>query len=249
MVSALKDHGLAIVSLEALCPHPGELVRHDPRPGLVPLANPDESERRVAIRLHRVTLERAVDAAAPHVVLTAGGVVMPPGFPDAPEGERETRSFLTARALVAPPHLDALRFSLDRLIPVAEKLGRSLAIAVSADLAAVPSFQELSALLEDFRGAPLGAWLDSAALWTLEQRGVRRMETWASIRGAIFGIRVRDLRDGSEVVPGEGAVNLAALQRVLALPESVARVLDLGADHDHGRIRESVLPARRAVWP
>ena len=249
VVGAIKNHGLAITSLEAICPHPTELARHDPKPGLVPLANPDESERRVAIRLHRRTVEIAADLSAPNVILTFGRVAMPEAFAAPPDGERETRAFLAARALAAPPHLDAIRFSLDHLIPIAEKYERTLAMVVSSDLAAAPSFQELSALLDDFKGAPLGVWLDTTALWSLANAGVRRVETWSGLGASIRGIRIHDWRDQAEVVPGEGAIDLATMKKALALPETVARVLDLGPDHDHGRIRECVQPNRRAVWP
>src|SRR5688500_14514335 len=71
VVRAVRDHGLSVLSLEALCPHPADLARHAPRPGLVPLANPDESERRTAVRLHRKTIELADEITAPFVVLTA----------------------------------------------------------------------------------------------------------------------------------------------------------------------------------
>lgn len=249
VVGAVKNHGLAITSIEAVCPHPSEFGKHEPRPGLVPLVNPDESERRVAIRLHRRTIEIAADVSAKNVVLTLGRVALPPAFSFPPEGERETRAFLAARALEVPPFLDALRFSLDHLIPVAEKYERTLAIAVSSDLAAVPSFQELRAVLEDFRGAPLGVWLDVSALWSLEHAGVRRAETWSELRPSVRGVRIRDLRNGTEVVPGEGGIHLAAIKKALALPDDVSRVLDLGAQHDPGRVRDAVLPARRAVWP
>lgn len=245
----MRNHGLAITSIEAVCPHPAELGRHAAKPGLVPLANPDDSERRVAIRLHRRTIERAADIEAPIVVLTMGRIALPPAFAEAPNGERETRAFLAARAVAAPPYLDAVRFSLDDLVPAAEKYGRVLAIAVSADLAAAPSFQELTAILADFRGAPIGVWLDTTAIWSLANEGVRRIETWAALAPAVRGIRVHDVRDGVEQVPDEGAIDLAKMKKALSLPESVERVLDLGAAHDHGRIRECLLPNRRAAWP
>lgn len=239
VVSAVRGHGLQIAALESLCPHPSELSRHEPRPDLVPLSNPDDSERRAAIRLHRKTIERAADVQAPVVVLALGRVAMPADLAE-PVGERETRAFLARRSQEAPRYLDATRFALDDLVPLAERLGRRLAISVSSDLAAIPSFQELAAILADFRGAPLGVWLDSAALWRLEQRGIRRVSTWGELRDATLGIRLRDEREGREAVPGEGEIDFAGMATALALPPSAARILDLGPHHDLGRVRDCI---------
>lgn len=246
VVSAVRGHGLQIAALESLCPHPAELSRHEPRPDLVPLSNPDESERDIAIRLHRKTIERAADLQAPVIVLTVGRVIFSAPLAE-PEGERETRAYLARRAEEAPRFLDAARFAIDKLMPAAERHGRKIAIAISSELAAIPSFQELSGILGDFRGAPLGAWLDTAAMWRLERQGVRRVATWSELRDSTFGVRLRDVRDADEAVPGEGAIDFAAMAKALALPATAARVLDLGAFHDLGRVREGVSHIRK-VW-
>ena len=250
VVRAAHDHGLAISSLEALCPHPAELARRGPAPGLVPLANPDESERRVAVRLHRSVLERAADAGVPVVVLTLGRVELPgdatlPALEDA----REVRQYLERRAAAAARYSDAARFALDALVPVAERLGRVLAIAMPGELAGVPSFQELSTLVADFRGAPLGAWLDTAAITRLARAGIRRAETWSALGESILGVRLTDEDgDGAERVPGEGRVDFAALAGALPEVARRTRVLSLGTGHDHGRIRDGLGGLRVAGW-
>lgn len=245
VLRAVRDHGLAPHSIDGLAPQPAELTRHAPSPSRVPLANPDDSERHVSVRLHRKTIERAADAQIPIVVLTPGSIPMPAEM-GVPAGERETRAYLTRRALEAPRYVDALRFALDELVPAAERQGRSLAIAIGATLDAVPSFQELRALLDEYRGAPLGAWLDGVAIWTLADCGIRRVDTWGELRTATLGIRIADVRDAREAVPGEGAIDQVAMAKALALPASAARVLDLGADHDLGRVRESISHVRTA---
>lgn len=245
VVSAVRGHGLDIAALESLCPHPAELVRHEPRPDLVPLSNPDESERQVAIRLHRRTIERAEDLQAPVVVLTLGRVVFSTDLA-APDGERETRAYLARRAAEASRFVDAARFAIDKLVPAAERHGRKIAIAISSELAAIPSFQELRGILDDFRGAPLGVWLDTAAMWRLERDGVRRFATWGDLRDSTLGIRLRDAREAEEAVPGEGRIDFATMAEALALPATAARVLDLGSQHDLGRVREGVSHLRKA---
>src|SRR5687768_12843939 len=69
LVEAVREHGLTLAAMDALCPHPAELARHEPRAGLVPLANPDESERRYAVGLTRQMILRAAGARCPVVVL------------------------------------------------------------------------------------------------------------------------------------------------------------------------------------
>jgi sugar phosphate isomerase/epimerase len=245
VVRAVRDFGLSVLSLEALCPHPADLSRHAARPGLVPLANPDESERRASVRLHRKTIELAVEVNAPVVVLTAGRVSMPADLEK--DGERALRAYLARRSQEAPRFVDAFRFALDELIPTAERLGRRLAIAATGELDAVPSFTELTALLADFRGAPLAAWVDASGVHELASLGVRRVETWSSLTPEIAGIRWRDWKDGAEAIPGEGVVPLATIAKLA--PESAHHVLSLGTGHDHGRVREGLAAMRRmGVW-
>ena len=246
VVGAIRDHGLAITSMDGLAPQPIDLARREPVPDLVPLANPDDSERRVAVRLHRATIERAADLAVPIVVLHPGRIELPADLEEPQSGERETRAYLSRRALEAPRFVDALRFALDELIPTAEKHGRVLAVAIDARLAAVPSFQELRAILSDFRGAPLRAWLDAVAIWQLEQRGIRRVESWSELQSHTAAIRIADRKDDTEAVPGEGALDHAGLAKALPVPGAI-RLLDLDARHDLGRVRDS-LPIVRKAW-
>lgn len=246
VIAAIRAHGLALASIDGLSPQPAELARHEPAADLVPLANPDESERRVAIRLHRRTIERASEISVPLVVLTAGRIPLPADLAD-PAGERETRATLARRSLEAPRYVDALRFALDELLPVAEGLGRTLAIVADGRLAGVPSFQELRSLLDELRGAPLGCVLDVAGVWALERRGIRRVETWSELRGSTLALRVADSRDGREAVPGEGEIDLAALTKSLAPEPRTHRLVDLGADHDLGRVRDGVALVRKGM--
>jgi sugar phosphate isomerase/epimerase len=248
VVRAVRDHGLSVLSLEALCPHPAELARHAARAGLVPLANPDESERRAAVKLHRRTIELAAEVTAPFVVVTAGRVSMPPELdtPPAEMDERTLRAFLARRGQAAPPFVDGFRFALDELVPAAERLDRTIAIAMSGALDAVPSFTELTAILADFRGAPIAAWIDLAGVWGLQSLGVRRLETWTTLGSSIAGVRWSDVRRGEERVPGDGDLDLANAAK---LAPSAHAVLSLGAAHDHGRVREGLGVLRRiGVW-
>lgn len=276
VVGAVKDHGLGIAALEALCPHPAELGRRMAAPGLVPLANPDESERRYAVRLHRRVIERASEVGAPVVVLTLGRVWLPDELraaiddpsatrraasdalasgslvdPRVP-GERALRALLARRAQEAPRFLDGARFAIEELLGTADRLGRRLAIANVPALDGVPSFQELLGLLDDFRGAPIGAWLDVASIGMLAKSAVRRTESWAPLVASADGFRLRDVRaiDGrlEERIPGEGDLDLASILSGWKPRETSPRVLSLAAGFDLGRVREGLTHLRQGGW-
>src|SRR5262249_33250468 len=66
-----------------------------------------------------------------------------------------------SRAASVGRHLDAARFALERLIPLAERQGTALAVLPRGHPLELPTVDEASELLADFRGAPLGYWHDT----------------------------------------------------------------------------------------
>src|SRR5262249_17966914 len=77
--------------------------------------------------------------------------------------EWSPKRVLKERHDVAAPHLDAARFALERLIPIAERESAHIGIITRASLIDLPDAEEAATLLADFRGAPIGYWHDTAA--------------------------------------------------------------------------------------
>jgi hypothetical protein len=126
--------------------------------------------------------------------------------------------------------LDLARFGLDPLLDHAASSGLTLALANRARWFEVPDDAELGVLLEDFRGAPLGAWFDAAAGHAREALGFGRVADWLGAHGKrTAGAFLGDacgLRGG---LPwGRGEMDTAAVEG--ALSEDAPRLVHCTAD-------------------
>ena len=86
-------------------------------------------------------------------------------------GERQWASVLAERKSLSQMVLDACRASLDRLLPRAEAAGFELGLHLTGPWGA-PTPREADALLEDYRGGPLGLVWDEARVQALHAAGV-----------------------------------------------------------------------------
>lgn len=243
----LRAAGRCIRSLENYCPLPREL---EPRGGVlspsvngdaIPFSSLDHEERRAAIAATRSTLEWAARCEARAVVVTCGRVPIPLGFDEFLEalaaGERERglqgelrRRFLERRAEAAPAHLDAVRSTLDGVLRAAEHLEIPVALVNRRLPEEIPTTAELEQLLDEFRGAPMGCWYDTAHAHHQERLGfASATELHELMEPRLLGLHVHDLM-GLEcgLPPGEGELELRTL--LAGVPEHLPLVLRCQGD-------------------
>ena len=137
------------------------------RKRLPSLAAADGDERGAAIALATEGLEAGVGAAVRWAWLDFGPVTLPASRADVAAsfarrelaGEPELALALASRKAFAEALSDACRWSLERLSRLAEARDVTLVLPVGGSPWEAPSAREALALVEAFRGAPVGlAW-------------------------------------------------------------------------------------------
>jgi len=234
----LRSTGIRVASVHNFCPVPPAFERQGGGGDLFSLADTDKEARGEAIKWSCRSLETAHAAEARAVVLHGGFVAMEAECARLyPIGQAEQVLTESGRALWArklaerdrlkPPHLDALRFSLDRLLPLAEKYNLMLGLENRFFYHELPGSDDLAQLLAEFAGAPLGYWHDTGHAWAAEKLGLLKAEELLTrFKDSLVGIHLHDARGlDDHLAPGAGEIDFAALKPLI--PEGVLRVLEL----------------------
>ncbi len=219
----LQSGAIRVDSLHAPCPIP--LGHPSGHPEFYTLADPNEAERAVAIRLVRDTVLLAAELDASVVVVHAGNVDMP-GYSYRildrlnsrnPDGWWSRRQLARLRAKLdigrikrVQPHLDALSRSLDTLLPDLESAGVTLAIENLPTWESVPSEAEMAALLEHYPSSRLAAWHDIGHGVTREKLGFSLPLRWLEKIGPrLAGLHIHDVdaKQNDHLAPGQGTVD------------------------------------------
>lgn len=213
-----------------VCHHPC------PNPGGVPelsATDPDAHARAVAAACR--TLHTAAEWGAHAVVVHAGIVPLDRRWENALRarvlaGERETPAYTALwaqvqqeRARRAEAALGAVRRALDVLVPLAERLGVRIGLETGEWVAAIPSYAEARALLDDYPSAVLGLWVDTGHATIVERLGGTPLRHWLqTFAPRLVGMHYHDvhsLRD--HLIPGRGTIawgEIAPLIPADALP-------------------------------
>lgn len=235
---ALEAEGLGVSSLHAFCPVPLEMPQLGPE--AFSLASLDALEREAACNAMRRTLSCAQAFGARAVVVHGGRVPLrKPGmlFGSKPyrsqlelvyraQGETPPAELVEQERLyrseMAPRLLDALSFSLDRLLPFFEGAGVVLAFENLPGLEAFPDPAEVAFLHVRFPSEALGAWYDIGHGERKARAG--DWEVQASLEQTLeitVGVHIHDVRGRLEDhrAPGEGEVDFGALGALWAKRE------------------------------
>ncbi|MCF8117945.1 MAG: sugar phosphate isomerase/epimerase, partial [Desulfarculaceae bacterium] len=236
--------GWQVISLHNFVPLPAGVPREKASGDLFSLASLDREERRLAVTHTERTMELASDLEATGVVLHLGEVdeARDKGITAAAAKAGgmtpEMADHLELRAAVAPRHLDAVSFSLERLAPRAEALGVRLGLENRFHAFQVPSFEETGILLERFSGAPIGLWYDCGHAWVQELAGLEPASRWLESYGStLVGCHLHDAKGHQDhQAPGQGEMDWPALTRALA--GSPCKVLEVAPQDDPGPLKE-----------
>ena len=231
--ASLRPRGLRVVSVHNFCPLPAGLPRDQASGDLFNLSSFDREERGLALGHTLTTLELASELEAPAVVLHLGAVE---GARDrevtkqaSRQGEMtsELRANLARRAAEAPQALDAVSFSLERLLERALPLGVSLGLENRYHAFQVPDLAETRLLLERFAGAPLGYWHDTGHAHNREKAGLESGDQWLEeLGGHLLGCHLHDAQGPDDHrAPGSGDINWPELMpRLAPAPHKVLEI-------------------------
>jgi sugar phosphate isomerase/epimerase len=201
------------------------------------LSSLDREERDTGVSYTFRTLETAHELEARAVVLHLGRVDM-----DLPKNglqqlyrenasndeimellqqEREERSRLR------DPHLDALLFSLERIVKRAEQLGVIVGIENRYYFQEIPDVEEIGIILEQFRGGPIGYWHDTGHAAVFEALGIVRHEALLQRYAThLVGTHLHDaLGIDDHKPPGQGEIDFEMVSRYL--PEGAIKIMEI----------------------
>lgn len=165
----VKEQRIVVTSLHNYCPLPSNA--HTAHPEIYELADPDKNLRKCAVEATGRTIETAADLQAKTVVAHAGNTAIrrgthklirlaKAGKSGSSRYQRTKMNLMLRREKAAQPYLDALKESLNELLPLLQKTGVTLALENLPSWEAVPTEAELETLLKEINSPFIGYWHD-----------------------------------------------------------------------------------------
>jgi len=135
--------------------------------------------------------------------------------------EREERSRLR------DPHLDALLFSMERIVKRAEQLGMILGIENRYYYQEMPNKEEIGIILDQFRGGPIGYWHDTGHAAVFEALGILQHEELLKLYAPhLVGVHLHDAHGiDDHKPPGQGEINFEMVKGYL--PEGAIKIMEI----------------------
>ena len=235
---ALRLNSLAVRSLHNYCPIPLAFKHTGGSGDLVSLATTDREERNAAVRLTLQTIEQANDLEARAVVLHCGRVemthetdVLHDFYRSGRIASEDARGFIARkiaeRDRLKSLHLDALCFSLEKLLPAAERHHVRLGLENRYHYHELPGSDDFQLFFREFEGAPLGYWHDTGHAHAGEVLGlVTAVDLLKRYGSHLVGCHLHDAQGlDDHLPPGRGEIDFTALSPLL--PTGTLKVIEL----------------------
>jgi len=234
MAPSLKAGAPRVISVHNFCPVPDILPPQKAGGDAFNIASLDREERERAVRYTYRTLEVAHELEVGVVVLHLG-YIEGEERKDAPQrafregrwGKEELQEYLKERSLKASVHLDAVFFSLERVLRRAETLGVKVGVENRYHLSEIPLGEEIGMVLEEFAGGPIGYWHDTGHAAVAEALGATRQRDLLERYGSrMIGIHLHDAQGVDDhLPPGRGGVDFEMVGEFLR--EGVLKVMEI----------------------
>ncbi len=235
MAPSLKAGAPRVISVHNFCPVPDILPPQKAGGDAFNIASLDREERERAVRYTCRTLEVAHELEVGVVVLHLG-YIEGEERKDAPQrayregrwGKEELQEYLKERSLKAPSHLDAVFFSLERVLRRAETLGVKVGVENRYHLSEIPLGEEIGMVLEEFAGGPIGYWHDTGHAAVAEALGASACSQALLERDGArrIGIHLHDAQGVDDhLPPGRGGVDFEMVGEFLR--EGVLKVMEI----------------------
>ena len=220
----LKQARIKVTSLHNYCPFPQLIPKVRPSGDYFRLSALDKEERRLAVAWTLKTMEQAHDLEAGAVVLHCGGVQM--------DAQREAvyqcyavqgassdalcklmDAELEQRSMRLGPYMDALLFSIEKLLPAAERFQVTLGLENRYHYDELPGYEEMALLLQEFKGGPVGYWHDCGHGHIQECLGLPSQYQWLQRFGdRLVGAHLHDAKGlDDHRPPGSGEIDLTTV--------------------------------------
>jgi sugar phosphate isomerase/epimerase len=225
----IRNHEIQVLSIHNYFPVPAIIPQERASGDCFSLSSLDREEREQGVFYTCHTLEQAHDLEARAVVLHLGKVetdLPKDGLQQLYRGERwndEGPKLLQRereeRSRLRDPHLDALLFSLERILKRAEQLGVVVGIENRYYFQEMPDKEEIGIILDQFQGGPIGYWHDTGHAAVAETLGIlRHEELLQSYAPHLIGLHLHDaLGVDDHKPPGQGEIAFEMVQGYLSV--------------------------------
>ena len=247
----LLDNALEVVSVHNFCPIPdilpGEMAGSD----AFLLSSSDREERERAVEYTIKTLELADSFETRIVICHLGHVDMGDPTEDLIElydrGEKESGDFesllqrsMEEREAKRQRNLDAVFFSLDKLIRRAEELDILIGVENRREFRQIPGLDEIGIIMSEFQGANIGYWHNTGYAQIHDNLDIASHEDLLrQYSDSMIGIHLHDVKSNvTHLAPGMGDLDFKMVSEYL--PQNAVRVLQLTSKATNEEIMEGL---------
>jgi sugar phosphate isomerase/epimerase len=246
----IRHHAVQVLSIHNYFPVPPSIPPEQASGDCFSLSSLDREEREKGVSYTVRTLETAHDLAARAVVLHLGRVetdLPKDGLQQLYRGDRwndEGPELLQReqeeRSRLRDPHLDALLFSLERIVKRAEQLGVIVGIENRYYFQEIPNMEEIGIILKQFHGGPIGYWHDTGHAAVSEALGIVQHEELLKLYAPhLVGTHLHDaLGIDDHKPPGQGEIDFEMVSRYL--PEGAIKIMEIHPPAQGHEIREGL---------
>jgi len=243
MKPLLMRSRLKVVSVHNFFPIPGVVKTGRGEGDLFLLSHPDREERLNAVKWTLRTIEHAHELESGVVVLHCGRVEMEPGIDqfgidqlhgfyrsgqiESDEAQAFIANMIEYRDRKKPKYIDALLFSLDRLVQVAERYHVILALENRYHYHELPGTVDFLTIFNELDGAPLGYWHDTGHAHVNEVLSLGEADTLLNMnRDRLVGIHLHDaIGLDDHLPPGTGDIDFSKI--LTGLKPDAIKVIEL----------------------
>jgi sugar phosphate isomerase/epimerase len=246
----IRKYSIRVLSIHNYFPVPDILPTELANGDCFSLSSLDHEERQRGISYTTRTLETAHNLEARAVVLHLGRVETP--LPKnglqrlyreeewRDESAKLLQQEMEERSRRRAPHLDALLFSVEKLLKRAEQLRVTLGIENRYYFQEIPDKDEVRIILDHFRGGPIGYWHDTGHAAVFEHLGIGRHEELLRLYAPyLIGVHLHDaLGVEDHKPPGHGEIDFAMVKAYL--PDEAIKIMEIRPE----ATREEILKGR-----
>ncbi|MDI6822639.1 MAG: TIM barrel protein [Actinomycetota bacterium] len=232
----LKKEELTVVSIHNFFPVPNILERGSGDAFF--FTSDDDKERELAVEYTLRTIRYASELETKVVILHLGNIPLKAnldhlyelhdeGKGDTDEAHELREELKDERRRKVQKYFDRALLSLDKLVPVAEKLGVILGIETRYHYHEIPSHEEIGFILREFEGAPVAYWHDVGHAHNLEYVGFTSQKDFLDgYASNIVGMHLHDAKGREDhFAPGTGDVDFSLLKSYLK--EETIKVIEV----------------------